>query len=760
VKKLYQRVIGEKLAGKLIFVLVSVILLISLLFLGFFYQRNEAAQRAALNGRLENLVTVLQLGFSELLWSLDIAAIESLAQAGLADRSILAIDVYEGTRFLLGARRGLNLVPNVVASDSQPFSFPHGTRLDDQQLISGAIHFKEKQIGRFEIFFTEAIVREEAFRANQLLIFGFLVMAGVMIVVIYLLMEKTMVRPVLKLATISQQIAENPQTPVVIESPSGDEIGILYQRFILMLENLRKKQDELEEAQGHLADIINSMPSILLTMNQEGVVTQWNSAAEIHFHLPAAEVVGKTLTELPELFPGLREICAEAGKKAMPTHLYRQKSPGDHPRFFNLCLFPLQHKDAVGLVIRMDDVTELEVKERQLRQAQKMEIVGTLSGGLAHDFNNVLTAIIGTVSLMKYKLTSRPEPDQEILSLAATIEHAGKRSAELVRRLLALARKRDLELFPTNLNHVLKDVEAICKGTLDKSVKLQVTLAEAEALVMADQGQLEQVLLNLCVNAGHAVTNMRSHNEPHGGLLAVSLHPLDADWAFCAAHPDAHEQKYWVLSVEDDGVGMSPEVLAQVFDPFFSLKENGVGTGLGLVMVYNTVHQHHGFLTVYSQPGVGSTFKVFLPALVGVNAMTPASEVRVVPCGQGRILIIDDERMVRELAGKILQACGYEVVLAENGREGLDVFRREKETIDLVLLDLLMPVMGGRETFLTLRSLDEKVKILLTSGFKHDERVDEMARLGVRHFIQKPFTLEKLAEAVKTALDASQAGSI
>ena len=272
--------------------------------------------------------------------------------------------------------------------------------------------------------------------------------------------------------------------------------------------------------------------------------------------------------------------------------------------YHNISIFPLIANGIKGIVIRVDDITELEKKEQQLRQAQKMEIIGTLAGGLAHDFNNILGGITGSLSLLKFKLQKDTALDHDFMIKYLNImEEAGRRAADLVKQLLSISSKQEMTLEPVDLDITIEHVMQICRNSFDKCIDLETLFSGTKAMINASPTQIEQVLLNLCVNAAHAMTTMRKEDEPQGGKLTVSLKKIFADKNFCIAHPEAHELEYWALTVQDTGVGMDTKTVAKIFDPFFTTKQKDKGTGLGLAMAYNIVQQHGGFIDVYSGEG-------------------------------------------------------------------------------------------------------------------------------------------------------------
>ena len=390
----------------------------------------------------------------------------------------------------------------------------------------------------------------------------------------------------------------------------------------------------------------------------------------------------------------------------------------------------------------------------QLRQAQKMETVGTLAGGLAHDFNNMLGGIIGTLSLMEFSISNNEIIDNtQLIEYIKTMNDCSQRASALVHQLLALSRKQELTFSDVDLNNTVSNVYKICSSTFDKSVKLVSVYTDTPAFIRADPTQIEQTLLNFCVNAEHSMTIMRKSYEQWGGELIVSIKEIIADSFFRNTHPEIREGKYYILSVKDTGIGMDSNTISKIFNPFFTTKKKGEGSGLGLSMVYNIINQHGGFIDVYSEPGVGSSFNIYLPALENSNVNNIVfNRKQSIKKGEGLILIVDDEKIMRGTAAQILETCGYRTIEAENGKEGVEAYRAGQEEITAVLLDMVMPEMSGKEAYIKLKEINPDIKVILSSGFQQDKRVQEVLILGVNSFIQKPYTLKTLSEAIDKLL--------
>ena len=384
---------------------------------------------------------------------------------------------------------------------------------------------------------------------------------------------------------------------------------------------------------------------------------------------------------------------------------------------------------------------ELELRS-QLEQILKMETVGRLAGGIAHDFNNLLTAILGYAEAMEVKLSD----DEDLRSSLREIRKAGERAAALTRQLLAFSRKQVLQPRLLGLNAIVTEMEKLFRRLIGEDVQLITRLDPGLASVKADAGQIEQVLMNLAVNARDAM--------PAGGALTIATGNTVLDAGFAAAHPGAQGGDHVVLTVSDTGTGMSADVLRHVFEPFFTTKEPGKGTGLGLATAYGIVKQSGGYITVESEPGRGTTFRIYFPRAAGVADLSQSGRRRVVSQGGAEtILLVEDEPSVRRLARRILETNGYTVLDAATGDEALEAARAHSGDIHLVATDVIMPGMNGRALWDRLRQLRPTARVLFLSGYTDDV----IARHGVLEsdtaFLQKPFTSLELARKVREVLD-------
>jgi len=378
--------------------------------------------------------------------------------------------------------------------------------------------------------------------------------------------------------------------------------------------------------------------------------------------------------------------------------------------------------------------------ERQQVQAQKMEAIGTLAGGIAHDFNNVMMGIQGRTSLLLSEV-DRTHPFYE--HLKGIEEHLHK-ATDLTRRLLGFARGGKYEVRPIDLNAVIREQNRMF-GRTRKEITLEESLEPSLWTVKADQGQIEQVLLNLYINAWQAM--------PTGGTLRVHTENKTLRERDVRDHR-TKPGDYAAVSVSDTGVGMDPETRQRIFEPFFTTKKTGRGTGLGLASVYGTVQNHEGFIHVESQPGRGTTFTLFFPAFRRVPAAQRKSGDDMIQ-GHGTVLLVDDEPMILQIGQMMLQRLGFDVKTAGSGEEALNLFKADPAQIDLVILDMIMPDLSGAETFERLKAIGPGVKVLLSSGYSIDGEAAGILKRGCDGFIQKPFDLQSLSKKIRDVLDTA-----
>ncbi len=388
------------------------------------------------------------------------------------------------------------------------------------------------------------------------------------------------------------------------------------------------------------------------------------------------------------------------------------------------------------------DITDRRLLEEQLRQAAKMEAIGQLAGGIAHDFNNLLTAMIGYCNLMAEELPL-DGPHQEKLSC---VTHTAERAAALTQQLLAFGRKQVLEMRPLNLNEVVSAFESMLRRLIGEDIEISMQLDRDLSTVQADSGQMDQILLNLCVNARDAM--------PAGGQVTLETADVVLDEEYARAWPEVVPGPYVMLSVSDTGMGMDSETIAHIFDPFFTTKDKGVGTGLGLATVYGIVKQHQGHISAYSEPGLGTTFKVYLPQSARVTGLdSQRAPFGPKPYGTETVLVVEDEPVVRNLASEALKMLGYAALTAADPTEAIAVSGNHDGPIDLLLTDVVLPEMDGRSLYNTLSRSRKDLKVLFMSGYTEDFIVHRGVLDQGVHFLRKPFSIDRLGRKIRQVLD-------
>ncbi len=445
----------------------------------------------------------------------------------------------------------------------------------------------------------------------------------------------------------------------------------------------------------------------------------------------------------PEQHAELMASCREQGEVHGAESEWRRCDGGLVAVRLHVRLLSIpDHAGAIEIIA--EDVTELRAMERQLRQAQKFEAIGQLAGGIAHDFNNVVGAILGWAELGFEQNRATPQ----IADRFARIREQAERAAALTRELLAFARRQVLQPQAVDINAITSGLVSFLEKVIARDIELKVITAAVDP-VKADPTQLEQVLMNLCLNARDAM--------PNGGRLQIETEMVELDDSYCRFYPHVKPGRYAVLSVSDTGMGMDSETRERIFEPFFTTKERGKGTGMGLATAYGIVKQHGGFIHVYSEPGQGSLFRVYLPALEGlvangasVNAPTPAIvEMR----GWETILIADDHESIREMARQALMNLGYRVLSACDGEEALRLCKREVPS--LAILDMIMPKVGGAAVASKLTTLFNDLPIIFTSGYSQDSENVSPAMAEAR-YLQKPYSPTTLGRVVREILDQAK----
>jgi two-component system, cell cycle sensor histidine kinase and response regulator CckA len=518
------------------------------------------------------------------------------------------------------------------------------------------------------------------------------------------------------------------------------------QVVILDVTEQQEAERALVESELNYRALFQESRDAVVITSREGRIIDANHAFMELFGFTEEEIRDMdVLTVYPD--PGMRKQFQQDIEQAGSLNDYEVKRRRKDGTEIDCLLSATVRRDDKGAIIGYQgiirDITSRKRLEKQLLQAQKMEAVGTLAGGIAHDFNNLLQVTMGFSELL---LLERKETDPEYEDLRKIFE-AARTGADLVQRLLAFSRQTESEQRPLDLNHQIEQARKILRRTIPRMIEIELRLSDSLSTINADPAQMEQLIMNLALNARDAM--------PEGGKLTISTENITLDDEYCSMHLGAEPGAHVLVTMSDTGSGMDKETLENIFDPFFTTKAVGRGTGLGLAVVHGIVQQHCGRIICESEPGKGTTFKIHFPSLdQESNALKTAAEPIKFPRGTETILLVDDEDFVRDFGGRILGRYGYNVLEARNGKEALEIYRKEKDNISLVILDLIMPEMGGKQCMKELLEINPEVRVLVASGYESGGGPLDARQLGAAGFVRKPFNVAKILQKVRQIIDS------
>ena len=513
--------------------------------------------------------------------------------------------------------------------------------------------------------------------------------------------------------------------------------------YILDITERKKSEEEL----SRLAAIVDASNEAMMSLAPDGTVLTWNRGAEKIYGYSSEEMIGRNISAVRRQEPlHETEQKLDSLRRGESLHNYdgvRIRKDG-RPIWVSITAAPIRdrHGEVVAISSTARDITEIKALEEQLRQAAKLESLGVLAGGIAHDFNNLLVGILGNASLARDTLP----PSSAVRPMLDSVIDASEQAAVLTRQLLAYSGKGKFVIQPMDVSDLVRDMTKLVHASIAKSVVLRSLLERGLPPVIADVAQLQQLIMNLVINAAEAI------GDNHGSVTLTTGEQqiVDGETSGTTVGADPITPgRYVFFEVEDDGSGMDEATISKIFDPFFTTKFTG--RGLGLSAALGIVRGHQGFIQVASSPGRGSRFKVLFPAAREI-APEPVHEVKHDLTGSGVILLVDDEEMVRRAAAAMLTHLGYTVLEAANGQEAILLFQHNLSDIMLVILDLSMPVMNGEECLRRLRSIKPDVPVVLSSGFSEAEAARRFQSAGIATFLQKPYTVQHLAELVNSAL--------
>jgi PAS domain S-box-containing protein len=499
---------------------------------------------------------------------------------------------------------------------------------------------------------------------------------------------------------------------------------------------------QVEQKLQEQAELINITSDAMIVRDLHNHIIFWNRGAEQLFGWPAVEAIGKNAREL--LCINTETACEQAWSTVMATgawqgELTKVTQAGKSVIVASRWTLVRDLTGQPKLILTVDtDITEKIQLERQFLRAQRLESVGTLASGIAHDLNNILTPILSIAQLLPLKFPHLDHSTQELLQM---LELSAKRGAALVNQVLTFTRGVEGQPVPLQLKYLLLEMQQIIAQTFPKSIQIEVDLPSDLWLVIGDATHLHQVLMNLCINARDAM--------PQGGTLTLAAANRSIDALYARIHLDAQISPYVVITVADTGTGMSADIQERIFDPFFTTKDLGKGTGLGLATVLGILKSHQGFINVYSEVGKGSKFEVFLPA-VETPLMPAVNEPKPLVGSGELILVVDDEAPIQFIAKTLLESHHYRVIVAGNGEQALDLYTQQAADIKLVVIDMMMPTMDGPTTLRLLRALNPAVKVIAVSGLSVNQ--DLATQIGAQAFLAKPYTQQELLQKVQDVL--------
>lgn len=506
----------------------------------------------------------------------------------------------------------------------------------------------------------------------------------------------------------------------------------------------RQLYKEAHRAEELYQSLLSSSSDAILLTDPDLKITFANPAFTRIFGWTLPEIVGETSQYIPKpLKSSFSAMLNNVLEKDQPLHGFETQRYTKDGRLLDVSISAsryLDHAgDASGILMILRDISDAKKYQWHMEQAQRMESLGTLAGGVAHDFNNLLMGIQGRLSLLMLK---KNDTDADYKHLKE-IEDYVSRAADLTRQMLGIARSGKYEVKTTDINGLIHAQNQLF-GRTRKEIRIHGDFASNLRTAEVDRNQIDQVLLNMYVNASHAM--------PQGGDLYIRTTNEILSSEMTAPH-NVNPGDFIRISITDTGIGMDKSILKRIFEPFFSTKERGRGTGLGLASAYGIIKNHDGFITVYSERGKGSTFNIYLPASAreAEQETLPPSEIID---GTGTILFVDDEEMIIAVAEEMIEILGYSVITASDGHQAVEIYREKKDRIDMIILDLVMPGMGGGEIFDQLKAINPEVKVLLSSGYSINGQASTIMKRGCRGFIQKPFTIQELSHKIHQILSA------
>ena len=512
-----------------------------------------------------------------------------------------------------------------------------------------------------------------------------------------------------------------------------------------LLQERKRAEEELRRANAYNRMLIEVSLDPFVTIGMDGKITDVNMATEEVTGAPRQELIGSDFSDYftdPEAARyGYKKVFEDGSVRDYPMEI-RHRDGHTTPVLYNASIYPDENGNIIGVFAAARNITERKHLEEQLLQSQKMEAVGQLAGGVAHDLNNILTVIYGYCSVLQMKIDVGAPFRSDIDHIYA----AAERAANLTRSLLAFSRKQIMSPKTVNLNDVITNVVKLLSRIIGEDIEINTVFTANPLNIFADRGQIEQILMNLAANARDAM--------PDGGKLTIETKFEDIDEVFIQSHGYGTAGEYIVISVSDTGKGMDAETANKIFEPFFTTKDVGQGTGLGLSIVYGVVKQHNGYIDVFSEQGEGTIFNIYLPRVYEEGADDIVEKKPDYPLkGSETLLVAEDDPSIRAFADLILRKYGYEVILARDGADAVEKFKANSDKIDIIIMDMIMPGKGGKEAYEEIRKVRPDVKVLFMSGYSPDILLNKGFLNTGEEVLIKPVQPLELIRKVRAALD-------
>ncbi|MEA3224085.1 MAG: PAS domain S-box protein, partial [Thermodesulfobacteriota bacterium] len=507
----------------------------------------------------------------------------------------------------------------------------------------------------------------------------------------------------------------------------------------------KQSQATITHLKDRLKNIVESSPNVIISLDKKGNIDMVNPVAERFFNRPAAGLKGKPISYIDPYLKRYESVIEKVQESKLPKFLSEELLSDKSGRLFDVSIYPLTSNGTDGAVFNALDITERKRMELQLIHAQKMETIGELAGGFAHDFNNILTGIIGNLSMLR--ITNDATKKKQYMD---TIENVSNHAKNLVQQLLVLSAKEEGRPKSLPVCTLIEEGLNIALSSIPKNIRISFDNKDEDTNVFIDHAQFVQILLNLIINASDAI------GDTQDGRIVIHTHPLHVDKDSKRQYLLPKAGRYIRIDVTDNGCGMDKEILSRIFDPFFTTKGKGTkkGTGLGLSIVYNIVKNAGGNIQISSEKGIGTKFSILLPLSKKTPALTQQDKAKTIKKGHGNILLVDDEDMIREIGKEIIEALGYKVITVKDGYECIDILKRDSDKFDLVILDMIMPGLDGKHTLDKMKRLNINTRVIISSGFAFDYEASDniFSDSLVVGRLNKPFNMNDLSHILSEIL--------